>query len=82
MTPIANPVAELRRRGADALATGDPETAALLAADVVHAHRHADALAGAGWPEPLAIEYGVAHARDCDLMSCPLVIRRDPKERR
>lgn len=74
-----NAVAELRRRGADALATGDREVAARLAADMVHAHHHAAVLAVAGWP--LAIEYGVARARDCDLAICPLTIR-DTEERR
>lgn len=66
-----NAVAELRRRGAHALATGDPETAARLAADVIHAHHHAAALAGAGWPEALAIEYGCAAAADCGPRDLP-----------
>lgn len=72
-----NAVAELRRRGADALATGDPDTQRRFAADVIHAYHHTLVLAGAGWPEPLAVEYGVARARDCDPTSCPVT---DPKE--
>lgn len=80
MTSTANPVAELRRRGTAALATGDPQVAARLAADVVHAYQHAADLAASGWPEPLAVEYGCAAAADCDLMGCLLTIR-DTEER-